>query len=110
LGGGQCCPCKLADGIDVDVDFTGWRLRWWVDKRGKNSLCGPGLGRTNILALLREVAQDGLVSIRAVSRCVGEGETVKRVKVACLDSFQPCLFDWEANAFMVKANESPYPG
>jgi hypothetical protein len=43
---------EFADGIDVDVDFTGWRLHWWVDMRDKRSCCGSRLGRTNILALL----------------------------------------------------------
>jgi hypothetical protein len=56
------------------------------------------------------MAQDGLIGIGAVSRYVGVGETVKRVKVASPDSIQPCLFDWEANACMVETNESSYAG
>ena len=28
---------ELAERIDIDVDFTGWELSWWVDQQGKTS-------------------------------------------------------------------------
>ncbi len=101
---------ELAERVDIDVDFTGWGLSRWEDQWGKTSHGNPGLGRAHILALLRKVAQDSFVSIGAVSHDVGVGETIKRIKVACLDGIQPCLFDREANAHMIEASESSDAG
>ena len=56
------------------------------------------------------MAQDSFVSIGAVSRYIGVGETIKRIKVACLDGIQSCLFDREANACMIEANKSSDAG
>jgi hypothetical protein len=67
-----------------------------------------GLGRTNVLALLREMTQDGFVRVWAVPCPVEVGKPIKGVKVACLDGIKPCLLDWKDRACMVEANKSTY--
>ncbi len=67
-----------------------------------------GLGRTNVLALLGKITQDGFVQVWAVPRRVGVGKSIKGVKVACLDGIKPCLLDWKARACMVETNKSTH--
>ncbi len=64
-----------------------------------------GLGRTNVLALLGEMTQDGFDQVWAVPCRVGVDKSIKGVEVACLDGIEPCLLDWKASACMVEDNK-----
>lgn len=80
---------ELADGEVTDENLVGRGFRgdgWWGRGNG-----GLGLGGMNVLALLGEMTQDGLVRIWAVPRCIGVGEAIKSVTVVGFDGIQPCL-------------------
>jgi hypothetical protein len=85
-----------ADGVYLDEDLMGGYVQrgWWV-AGGVWGLrhCGLGLGRPDILALLGQMSQDGLVGIWAIAGYIGVGQAIERVTVSRFDSVGPCLLD-----------------
>jgi hypothetical protein len=60
--------------------------------------------------LLGQMTHDGLIHIWAVPHCIGVGESIEGVAVACLDGIQPCLLDWKAYACVIEPNKSTHAG
>jgi hypothetical protein len=87
------------------------RHGWW-DADGVRGLrcCGLGLGQPDILALLGQMSQDGLIGIWAIAGYIGVGQAIKQVTVTCFDSVEPCLLDWKAKAGMVESNQGTDAG
>ncbi len=86
---------ELADGKDTGEDLigrifggTGWLAR-------DNGCRWRWLRRSDVLALLGEMTQDGLVRVWAVVGCIGVREAIASVTVTCFDGFQPCMLDKE---------------
>jgi hypothetical protein len=69
-----------------------------------------GLGRTNVLALLGEMAHDGFVCIRTILGCIGVGEALEGVAVAGFEGIQLGLFNWKAKTGMIKSNQGANAG
>jgi hypothetical protein len=51
------------------------------------------------------MAHDCLISIRTVPGCIEVGEAIEGVTIAGFDGIKPSLFDWKAQAGMIKSNQ-----
>ncbi len=69
-----------------------------------------GFGRSDVLALLGEVAHDCLVGVGTILGRIGVGEALEGVAVAGFDGVQPGLFAWKAKTGVVKTNQGANAG
>ena len=69
-----------------------------------------GFGRSDVLALLGEVAHDRLVGVGTILGRIGVGEALEGVAVAGFDGVQPGLFDRKAKTGVVKTNQGANAG
>jgi hypothetical protein len=56
------------------------------------------------------MAHDHFVSVRTVFGCIGVGEAIKGVAVACFDGVEPSLLDQKAQAGMIESNQGTIAG
>ena len=69
-----------------------------------------GFCRSDVLALLGEVAHDRLIGVGTILGRIGVGEALEGVAVAGFDGVEPGLFDWKAKTGVVKTNQGANAG
>jgi hypothetical protein len=69
-----------------------------------------GFCRSDVLALLGEMAHDGFVCVRTILGSIGVGKALEGVTIASFDGIQPGLFDWKAKTGMIKSNQGTNAG
>ncbi len=60
--------------------------------------------------MLGKMAYDHLVIIRTVPGCIGVGEAIKGVTVACFDGVEPHLLGRKAQVGMIETNQGTNAG